>query len=308
MQTKFRLGARWMCFVVLLVATAFRLASEPGVRARVLALRAREDEPVTEALATMSTYPTLYYIPPEEASPDAAQVTIDNRSGLEVDPAALAQTSLPLDPQVDGPVVLILHTHATEAYAGTEGYRTEDTSQNVVRVGQALADALNARGIRTIHDTTLIDQAGYNDAYPRMAEIAADYLARYPTLQMVIDVHRDALETEDGTQLPVTAQVEGEDCARMMLVMGTDASGQEHPDWRTNLACAVRLQALCEQRWPGLFRDLSLRSQRYNQHLTRCSLLVEVGTAGNTLAQALRSADLLAQALEALFQGGTEVE
>ena len=151
-------------------------------------------------------------------------------------------------------------------------FHSTDPEKSVVRVGQAIADALNARGIPTVHETSLIDLGNYNDAYPRMAELAEDWLARYPSIQMVLDVHRDSLETDDG-------------------------SGLDHPGWRQKLANAARLQALCEQRAPGLMRDLLLRASRYNQHLTPRSMLLEVGTAGNALDEALRSADIFSQVL-----------
>lgn len=114
---------------------------------------------------------------------------------------------------------------------------------------------------------------------------------------MVLDVHRDSLETDDGAQLALRADVDGEACAKLLLVMGSNGSGLEHPGWRQNLANAARLQALCEQRAPGLMRDLLLRASRYNQHLTPRSMLLEVGTAGNSLEEALRSADIFSQVL-----------
>lgn len=85
--------------------------------------------------------------------------------------------------------------------------------------------------------------------------------------------------------------------AKLLLVMGSNGSGLEHPGWRQNLANAAHLQALCEQRAPGLMRDLLLRASRYNQHLTPRSMLLEVGTAGNALEEALRSADIFSQVL-----------
>ena len=212
-------------------------------------------------------------------------------------PDALPEAALALDRAQEGPLVLIIHTHATEAYTGSPDFHSTDPEKSVVRVGQAIADALNARGIPAVHETSLIDLGNYNDAYPRMAGLAEDWLARYPSIQMVLDVHRDSLETDDGTQLALRADVDGEACAKLLLVMGSNGSGLEHPGWRQNLANAAHLQALCEQRAPGLMRDLLLRASRYNQHLTPRSMLLEVGTAGNALEEALRSADIFSQVL-----------
>ena len=132
-------------------------------------------------------------------------------------------------------------------------------------------------------------------------QIIEGYLEKYPTIQMVLDVHRDSATDASGKEVALTAQYKGEQAAQLMFVMGTGASGQSHPNWRQNLSFALKLQALCEKEAPGIFRDLNLRSQRYNQHLTPHSVLVEVGSAGNTLSQALASAELLADCLTRLL-------
>lgn len=298
MQTKFRLSVRWLCFAVLLAAVVVRLAAQPGLRAHLVSVaaptQAAEDAPEP---AQDGSWPTLCYEPPSHDAPDLPAVTIDNRSGLPLEPDALPEAALVLDRAQEGPLVLIIHTHATEAYAGSPDFHSTDPEKSVVRVGQAIADALNARGIPAVHETSLIDLGNYNDAYPRMAGLAEDWLARYPSIQMVLDVHRDSLETDDGAQLALRADVDGEACAKLLLVMGSNGSGLEHPGWRQNLANAAHLQALCEQRAPGLMRDLLLRASRYNQHLTPRSMLLEVGTAGNALEEALRSADIFSQVL-----------
>lgn len=295
---------RGFCFGMLLMAVLFRLAA--AVQWDRLTVR---DVPTETAVSVAPTaeYPTLLYVP-EPTVPIGAEVTVDNACGAQFDMQALLAESLPLKKSGE-PTVLIVHTHATEAYTPTEGaqytassaYRTEDTAYNVVRVGQALCDGLNANGIVTLHDTSLNDLAGYDGAYERMAETIRAYLDEYPSLQMVIDVHRDAAVDANGQQVAVTTELRGEEYARLMLVMGTELSGLEHPNWQRNLACALRLQSIGEARAAGLFRALTLRAGRYNEHLTDCSMLVEVGTAGNTLPQALRSAELLAELLTELF-------
>ena len=108
----------------------------------------------------------------------------------------------------------------------------------------------------------------------------------------MLDLHRDAVP--GGTA--DTVRLDGEDCARLMLVVGTDAGGLEHPNWQENLSFALKLQALLNRSSPGMCRDISLRSARFNQHFTPCSVLVEMGTADNTLAQTLPTARRLAGA------------
>ena len=306
MHTKehFRVTVRLVCFGLLLTATVFRLAYElhSGVLTKLLQPEPKQQTQQQEE----QSYPTLFYTPPtERTSPVFSQedsVSVLNWSGAQIDTIALLMqpTDFTLS---EGPLVLIIHTHATEAYSETEGYRTTDTTQSVVRVGQALAERLNQNGIHTLHDTTLIDRSGYTDSYERAAEIIEAYLQEYPSIQMVIDLHRDAVTDENGTQLPLTASIGGEEAAQMLLVMGTDTAGLHHPNWQENLAFALKLQALCQQEAAGSFRDLNLRAERYNQHLTPHSILLEVGTAGNTLQQAITSAEFFADRLTELILG-----
>lgn len=309
-KERFQLSVRWMCFALLLTAALLRLLPQltlPGTWERLrgtpetAAPSVREDEE--------PTYPTMLYVKPDEPSPLAPSdtaVPVDNRAGVEFDAQALLSQPLPLA-VTDEPLILIVHTHATESYTGdydgAEDYHTADTDYNVVRVGQAIADRLNAAGIVTLHDKTLNDLPGYDSAYERTAQVISRYLEEYPSIRMVIDVHRDAVTATDGTELAMTAELEGAPAAKLLFVMGTDAGGLEHPNWRDNLAFALQMQALCTARAPGLFRELSLRAARYNEHLTPCSVLLEVGSAGNTLDEALRSADFFARQLTELIEG-----
>ena len=146
------------------------------------------------------------------------------------------------------------------------------------------------------------DYPSYNGAYDRMKAIIEADLAQYPSIRMVLDIHRDAAADANGDPLPLTATFSGEDYAQVMLVVGTDEGGLPHPNWQQNLSCALKLQALMNRDWPGLCRDLDLRRERFNQNQTPGSLLVEFGTDGNTLSQALRSAEVFGQSLSQLLQ------
>ena len=309
-KERFQLSVRWMCFALLLTAALLRLLPQLTLTGTWERLRGT---PETAAPSVREdeepTYPTMLYVKPDEPSPLAPSdtaVPVDNRAGVEFDAQALLSQPLPLAVS-DEPLILIVHTHATESYTGdydgAEDYHTTDTDHNIVRVGQAIADRLNTAGIITLHDKTLNDLPGYDSAYERTAQVISRYLEEYPSIRMVIDVHRDAVTATDGTELAMTAELEGAPAAQLLFVMGTDAGGLEHPNWRDNLAFALQMQALCTARAPGLFRELSLRSARYNEHLTPCSVLLEVGSAGNTLDEALRSADFFARQLTELIEG-----
>ena len=122
----------------------------------------------------------------------------------------------------------------------------------------------------------------------------------------MIDGHRDAVTDADGAELAMTASLDGQSAAQLLFVMGTDAGGLPHPNWQGNLALAMQLQAYCTKSAPNLVRELSLRGARYNEHLTPCSVLLEVGAAGNTLDEAIRSVEFLGEKLAELIHMNSE--
>lgn len=240
---------------------------------------------------------------------DAQRVELRNTSGYTVDVEALLEEHLTWNLTQDGPAVLILHTHGSESYTKTEAYtesssyRTLDENYNVVSIGDRLAQCLEAGGIQVIHDRTLHDQPSYNGSYNHARAAIEQYLSQYPSIRMVLDIHRDAAVDSAGNQINYTVDVSGGKAAQLMLVMGTDAGGFVHPDWQENLALAVKLHAGLEKRCPGICRPIQLRTSRFNQDLSAGMVLVEVGAAGNTRQEALRAAEVLAQGIIALAYG-----
>lgn len=202
------------------------------------------------------------------------------------------------------PQILILHTHGSEAYTpapGTEvvwsgDYRTTDTRYNVVKVGDEMAAVFGEAGISVLHDRTLYDYPSYSGAYDRALAAIQSYLAQYPSIRFILDVHRDAIEDGQGSQYKVVSPIEGVGTsAQMTLVVGSDGSGLTHPDWMENLRLAVALQQDILTEYPTLMRPLLLRNSRYNQHATTGSLLVEVGAAGNAPEEAALAGRLFAR-------------
>lgn len=235
---------------------------------------------------------------------NAQGISLFNRTEKTVDLEAVAKggSSLSFQKAEAGPQVLIMHTHGTESYArdGTEPYtetgvaRTTDTSYNIIRVGDEIARIFEEMGLNVIHDRELYDYPSYNDAYDKARAGIEAHLAQYPTIQMVLDVHRDALVGEDGTVYKAVTRIDGVDTAQVMLVLGSSEGG-EHPSWMENLALACRLQESMNNLYPTLARPMTMRSSRYNQQLSTGSVLVEVGTHGNTLQEALAAARLFAR-------------
>ena len=209
------------------------------------------------------------------------------------------------------PAVLIVHTHGSESYTKELGqtyqetaqYRTLDEHYNMVAVGDLLVQLLEAAGIRVIHDRQLHDYPSYTSSYNNSRNSVKEYLQEYPSIRLVLDLHRDAGENSDGSQFATHAQVDGKDSAQIMFLVGTDESGNYHPRWRDILAVAAKRNVLMENINPGITRKTTLRAQRFNQDLADIALLVEVGSAGNTLQEALPAIPILADAIIALRNG-----
>ena len=237
---------------------------------------------------------------------EADAIEVRGSCDYRIDKQALLLAPLRWRVQGGAPTVLILHTHTCEAYTPTDDapyeasadYRTLDERQNMLAVGDALTEALTARGVSVLHDRSVYDYPNYNDSYANAKQALEKTLREQPSIVMVLDLHRDAAEP------PVREAVtlDGEDCARLMLVVGTDQGGLYHPYWQENLSCALKLQALLERQSPGLCRPLNLREERFNGQCSTGAMIVEVGSTGNTMAEALRAMPRLADAVAALLE------
>ncbi len=237
---------------------------------------------------------------------DAVLVSVTNHPGYQLDIEALLTAPLSWDLTVSEPTVLIYHSHTSESYKNTEGYvpsdpyRTQDARFNMLSVGARLKEHLESQGITVIHDTAVFDYPSYDDAYTLSRKSVEDYLREYPSLCLVLDIHRDAYEDSFGNQASNTVTVNGVSSSRLMVVAGANES---HTRWRENLATAVKLQAVLEKLYPGLCRPVTVRSSTFNQDVSPGALLIEVGTAGDTRQDALHAAELLAEGIAALAHG-----
>lgn len=238
------------------------------------------------------------------ASPTASKIYLRNHTTYQVDIAELFYAPLSFDPSSGGsPTVLILHTHGTESftpdaldwYENTDNYRTNDTNLNIVRVGAEVASALEARGIHVIHSRQIHDYPSFRGSYGRSLTAAEAYLARYPEIDIIFDIHRDAIMDASGNYVRTLAEIPDTQAAQVMLVVGTDHAGLYHPTWRNNLAFALQLQGEMAAFHPTFPRPMSLREERFNHHLTPGSVLVEIGTNSNTLQEALMAARIFAE-------------
>lgn len=238
-----------------------------------------------------------------EPASSGETLLIKNSTPYEVNIEALL--SAPLSLSASQPKVLILHTHTSEAYAQSEEYtytpsdpyRTEDPAYNICRVGKALAESLAENGIAAICDTKSHDYPSYSGCYNRSLQTIEANLAQYPSIEVVIDLHRDAISASDGTYLKTVAEIDGETAAQVLVIVGTDAGGLSHPDWQKNLSLGLRVQKdLCEM-YPGLARPLHLRTERFNGHASPGAILIEIGSNANTMEEALLGARLFGNSL-----------
>ena len=235
-----------------------------------------------------------------------------NRSGTSVDIAAALKRALSQRwQQTDAPQVLLIHTHTTEGYMLYDaGYynaadraRTKDEQRNVCAVGEAVKAALTAQGITALHDTTIHDSPQYSGAYTRSAKTVQTYLKKYPTIQIVLDLHRDAIMEGDSGLVKPTVTIDGRKAAQMMLIAGVvSTKNLPHKHWEQNLTLATRWQKALTDAYPGIMRPLNTVASRYNQHLSPGYLLVEVGSEGNTLDEAVYSGYLLGKTLAELLR------
>ncbi len=261
----------------------------------------------TEPEATVPTEPLLAL--PVFAPSDLEDIQIKYGCSFRPDLEELLLS--PRDWTLTGeePTVLIIHTHATECYTPSAGedyeqynaFRTLDADYNMVSIGAEVARVLTENGISVIHDTAYHDYPSYNSAYSNARKAIQEYLEEFPSIQMVLDIHRDASADLDN-QMTTTGTVGGQKSAQLMMIVGTNAAGKSYP-WQENLSLALQMSVLLEQTNPGLTRYISLRSERFNMDLSTGSLLIEVGAAGNSHAEAILAATALAQSILALSQG-----
>ncbi len=222
--------------------------------------------------------------------------------------------ALPVE-NFNAPTVLIFHTHSTETYKITDNgkisssasSRSDNKSINMIRIGEEISAVLRSEGVGVIHDTTIYDTS-YNGAYAASREGISRILAENPTIQIVLDIHRDAVHYDDYTYVKPTAEINGEKAAQLMIITGAQGGGvKDFPGWRTNLSFAVNLQSALETKYPGLMKPVMFSHRKYNMDITEYSLLIEVGTDANTLEEAAYSGRLLGDVLADFIKENQEI-
>ncbi len=238
-------------------------------------------------------------------------IYVKNNTGLDISikDELLKDFSLKISKN-SGPQVLIVHTHATESYLSEERnfYTANDKSRdtnnenNVTEIGEIVANKLKAAGIGVIHDRTQHDHPAYNGSYSRAKTTICEYLKKYPSIKIVLDIHRDSIAMNETDRCKPTVSILGKKAAQVMLVMGSETGTVTNfPNWRQNFRLALRFQQTMESLYPGLARAMVLCSRCYNENLTTGSMILEVGTDSNTFEEACYSAELAGSALVSLL-------
>lgn len=229
-------------------------------------------------------------------------ITVKNHTTYQIDYGKLFGEPLKLAKlKKEEPQVLIVHTHGTESY--NPDTRSEDVSNNMIRVGDEMEKVFKENGINVIHSRIMHDIPQYNNSYRKALNTIEATLKEHPSIQVVLDVHRDAMTNSSGETIKVATEVNGEKVAQVMLVVGTNQMGLPNDHWQENLKFAMKCQEAINQSYPGLTRPIDLRQERFNMHATLGSLIIEVGTHGNTLEEAVKSGAYTADAVSKVLKG-----
>ena len=225
-------------------------------------------------------------------------VKIKNETGYDLSDEDLNYDKL----KIDKSNIIIFHTHTCESYTSskkysytpTGNYRTTDLKYSVARVGDELTNYLKKYNFNVTHNKTYHDYPSYNGSYSRSLSTVSGILKKTKA-DIIIDLHRDAIGSYSG--YAPTVKIGDDECAQIMFVIGTDGGKLKHPNWKSNLQFAIKIQELANKEYPGLFKPIILRNSRYNQHLGKAACIIEVGSTGNKLEQCLNSMKYLSKIL-----------
>jgi stage II sporulation protein P len=241
---------------------------------------------------------------PDENAVANGEIKIINETKYKINVESLLKEPLKLNFDKKGPKLLIYHTHTTESYIlnpadiGKSNIpsNNEDPKYNVVRVGEELSQIMKKNyNIDTVHNGTIHDLPVYNNSYNNAYVTVTSILKGYPSIAVVFDIHRDAIE--GNKKLRLTTRIDGKEVAQIAFVVATGEIGLEHPNWRENLKLALKIQEILNSKYPGLMRPIYISKYRYNQHVNNGALIIEVGGNGNTLDEAVESMKYFAEAV-----------
>lgn len=245
-------------------------------------------------LADYETLVRNFYAIDANTMPGSDQLSVEKLLGMD----------MTLPQEGDGPQILIYHTHSQEAFADSV---PGDVNTGIVGVGECLTKILTEQyGYRVLHNTGQYDVETRDNAYSRALPAVEQILAENPSIQVIIDLHRD--EVAEETKL--VTDIQGRPTARFMFFNGLsrtrktgDIDYLANENQEANLAFSFQMQLKAAEYYPGLTRRIYLKGYRYNMHLRPRTLLVELGAQNNTVEEAINACDPLAHILDMVLKG-----
>lgn len=245
-------------------------------------------------LADYETLVRNFYVIDANTMAGSDQLSVEKLLGMD----------MTLPQEGDGPQILIYHTHSQEAFADSV---PGDVNTGIVGVGECLTKILTEQyGYRVLHNTGQYDVETRDNAYSRALPAVEQILAENPSIQVIIDLHRD--EVAEETKL--VTDIQGRPTARFMFFNGLsrtrktgDIDYLANENQEANLAFSFQMQLKAAEYYPGLTRRIYLKGYRYNMHLRPRTLLVELGAQNNTVEEAINACDPLAHILDMVLKG-----
>lgn len=242
-----------------------------------------------------ATEKTVNSINPKGNNLEKKGIVIDNKTTYNLNLPELYKEKISFNHEKGKPQVLIVHTHGSESYNPYD--RSQDINNNIVRVGMEMAKIFKENGIEVIHSEKMHDIPKFNNSYKNSLATVDEMLKKYPSISVVLDIHRDAMISESGEVFKVVKEINGVKCSQIMFVVGTNEGGLTHNNWKENLKFAMHCQEKINELAPNLARPINLRQERFNQHTTNSSVIIEIGTNGNTLTESINSGIITAKAI-----------
>ncbi len=223
----------------------------------------------------------------------------------EINYKELLERDLSISKEGEAPQILLYHTHSQEGFADSV---PGDDNTTIMGVGAYLASVLqNTYGYRVLHHLGKYDVESRDNAYARSLPEIKQLLDENPSIQVVIDLHRDGINEANGKLM---TQVDGRDTAKFMFFNGiskTNSQGQidylPNPNLQDNLAFSLQMKMKADEYYPGVARKNYINGYRYNMHLKARTILIELGAQNNTFGEAINACDILAHLLDMVLTG-----
>lgn len=201
------------------------------------------------------------------------------------------------------PIVGIYHTHTSESFIPSSGYshRRGGNTGDIVTVGEAAVQKFATNGIKAIQSKAIHDYPSFMKAYGASELTVKKMLQENPSIEMIFDIHRDADKRES-----ITAMLDDQTTAKILIVVAQGQPDLPQPHWEENYAFAQLIDKKLQQHYPGVSRGIQLVDWRYNQHLHRRALLIEVGSQESTIEEAIRSIEIFADVVSEIIAEGSD--